>query len=103
MEDYLKSIVQKYKDLCYAATGERVALRKVATPFIDDDETIIGPKTPVKDGPCILCSYCGNTFPDNEECKFSGYDAIKKHRAKIIGRVNIPKIDSDSENLRGTR
>ena len=70
MEDYLNTIVEKYKELCYAATGEMVVLRKAATPFIDEDAKIVGPKTPVKDGPCVLCTYCGNTMPDDGESKF---------------------------------
>ena len=75
----MKTIIEKYKDLCYAATGERVVLRKATTPFIDDDDTVVGPKTPVKDGPCILCSYCGNTMPDDEEFKFKCFEEVKKY------------------------
>ena len=76
MEDYVNNIVQTYKDLCYAATGKRVVLRKAMTPFIDDGPLTVNAKTPVAEGPCILCDYCGNTFPDSDEVKFEDYKKV---------------------------
>ena len=56
MGDCLKTTAEQYTELCYAATSERVVLRKVATPFIDEDDTVAGPKTPYTEGPCIVCT-----------------------------------------------
>ena len=62
----------------------------MATPFNDDAETVIGPKTPVAQGPCTLCTYCGNTSPDDDEFKFACHDEVKKYRHNRIAQLNKP-------------
>ena len=78
MKDYVVSTVEAYQKVCETATGKRAALKKVATPFVEEDQLLARAKAPCAQGPCILCEWCGHTFPDDEKCKYACYADIKK-------------------------
>ena len=38
MTHYLTTAVEAYQKVCITATGKRAALKKVATPFVEEDQ-----------------------------------------------------------------
>ena len=67
MEEYLTSIVEKYKSLAEKTTGQAVKLRKAATPFLPEDMKESPAGMPAASGPRITCPWCRHTFPINPQ------------------------------------
>ena len=66
MTHYLMTAVEAYQKICETATGNRAALKKVATPFLGEYQLAARAKAPCAQGPCMLCKWCGHTFPDDK-------------------------------------
>lgn len=78
MKHYLMTTVEAYQKICETATGNISALKKVATPFVEEDQLAARTNAPCAQGPCILCEWCGHTFPDNKRCRYECYTDIIK-------------------------
>ena len=72
----------------------------MASPFIDDDETVVGPKTRITEGQCVLLTYCGNTSPDDDESRSKCYDEVKQHRTNNIAETSKPEEDTINNHAR---
>lgn len=81
MKDCLNSSVDLYQNVCTTATGKEATLKKVVTPCVDEDQTLTKAKMPFTGGPCVLCEWCGHTYPNSDDCKYHMYDAVKKKHA----------------------
>lgn len=62
MKHYLTTAVEAYQKVCITATGKRAALKKVATPFVEEDQLAARAKAPCAEGPCIQCEWCVRAY-----------------------------------------
>ena len=63
MEEYLRSIVQKYGKLMIQHHGEAPRMLKVPNPFLPEDHKDAPARHPVTDYPATVCPFCDASFP----------------------------------------
>lgn len=98
MKHYLMTTVEAYQKICETATGNRAALKKVATPFVEEDQRAARAEAPCAQGPCIRCEWCGHTFPDDKKCRYECYADIKTEQQRSnewVGSVLAADHDLD--------
>ena len=70
MECYLKQIVDDYEELASELTDQRVKLKEVTTPFLDEDCSRADARAPIHPGdPLIDCPYCRHSFSPMADIK----------------------------------
>ena len=67
-----------------------IILQTVATPVFDGCEAVIGPKTPATCGPRVIRTYCGDTFPDDDESNVACHDEVNQYDSTRIADLNNP-------------
>ena len=77
MEDFFKSCVALYEEL---APG--VKLRKVSTPFLNDDHRASAARGPCATGPVEVCTWCEHPHPPNRYKSIEEYDKLKARERK---------------------
>lgn len=80
MPGCVMSSSELYQEVFITATGKEATLTKVASPFVDADHAVAVARTPVANGPCIECEWCGHTFPDSDDCKRETGGAAKQNQ-----------------------
>ena len=75
MEDYLTSTVTRYCSLARDLTGKAPVLRKVATPFINEDHKESPACRPAATGPLHTCPWCQHSFPQASTNQLTGSGA----------------------------
>ena len=65
-EDYLRSTVEKYCTKAENITGQKVKLKRVATPFTIEDQRDGPSGMPAPTGPCAECPWRKHTFPTSQ-------------------------------------
>ena len=66
MRHYLAQICTDYVAVCEQATGRKVCLRQVKTPFMTEDPMTSRVSIPLSPGEnAVTCPYCRHTFPES--------------------------------------
>ena len=73
MEDFMRSCVDLYLELAPGAT-----LRRVATPFLREDQRDAPARAPATNGPCEICTWCNHSFPPSPYASLQEYERQRK-------------------------
>ena len=63
LKNYLEQICSDYVNVCEEATGYKVHLRKVTTPFLPEDSKTARCSILLGEGKAATCPSCRHTFP----------------------------------------
>jgi len=93
MEEYLKSTVEKYCKLVRQHTGGDPVLRKVSTPFLQEDHKDAPAARPSADGESTVCPWCKHSFsPTGAVLSVAGtvLSAAKKKGKSLASPTDAP-------------
>ena len=89
MEDFMRSCVQLYEEL---APG--VKLKKVPTPFLNDDHRDSAARGPIGTGPVEVCPWCECPHAPNSWPSMEAHDKDAARRRKQLEAETSAQLDS---------
>ena len=96
MEEYLRTAVKQYGEVCLKVTGKTPKLNSAVTPFYPDSPQHNRASIPFKPGKAVICPSCRHTFAKDNQLTPEEYYAVNKIPTKKEKDESLPKGELQS-------